>query len=108
MTTLDQPPCGPGSIPLTGQQYQIAAGQYRTTADWPCELIEAAIPADIGLFDTSPMYGDAERLLAGALDGQRDQVLLADKIWIPSLQESAAQLARAASLYGGHIDLMQL
>ena len=31
MTTLDQVRCGPGAVPLTGQQYQIAAGQYRAT-----------------------------------------------------------------------------
>ena len=40
--------------------------------------------AGIRLIDTSPMYGAAERLLAGALDGQRDQVLIADKVWTPS------------------------
>ena len=51
-----------------------AAGRHR-------ELIDAAIAAGIGLFDTSPMYGEAERLLAGALAGQRGQVVIADKIW---------------------------
>jgi hypothetical protein len=29
VTTLDQVRCGPGAVPLTGQQYQITAGQYR-------------------------------------------------------------------------------
>jgi aryl-alcohol dehydrogenase-like predicted oxidoreductase len=53
-----------------------AAGRHR-------ELIDAAIAAGTRLFDTSPMYGDAERLLAGALDGQRDQVVIADKVWTP-------------------------
>ena len=64
--------------------------------------------AGIGLFDTSPMYGDAERLFAGALDGQRGQVVIADKIWTPSAEEGAAQLARAAGCYGGRVDLMQI
>jgi aldose 1-epimerase len=31
VTTLDQPPRGATAFPLTGQQYQIAAGQYRAT-----------------------------------------------------------------------------
>ena len=48
------------------------------------ELIDAAIGAGIRLIDTSPMYGAAERLLAGALDGERDQVVIADKVWTPS------------------------
>ena len=54
------------------------------------------------------MYGDAERLLADALDGQRDQVVIADKIWTPSAEEGAAQLARAVAWYGGRVDLMQI
>ena len=48
------------------------------------ELIEAAIGAGIRLIDTSPMYGAAERLLADALDGERDQVVIADKVWTRS------------------------
>ena len=78
-----------------------AAGRHR-------ELISAAIAAGIALFDTSPMYGDAERLLAAALDGQRDQVLIADKIWTPSAEEGAAQLDRAVAWYGGRVDLVQI
>ncbi len=77
------------------------AGQHR-------ELIDAAIAARIRLVDTSPMYGDAERLLAGALDGRRDQVIIADKVWTPSPEEGVAQLSRAVDWYGGHVDLMQI
>jgi aryl-alcohol dehydrogenase-like predicted oxidoreductase len=45
----------------TWQRLEAAAasGQHR-------ERIEAAIAASIRLIDTSPMYGDAERLLADA------------------------------------------
>jgi aryl-alcohol dehydrogenase-like predicted oxidoreductase len=95
------------SVPVVGLgtwrrlEAAAAAGRGR-------ELIQAAIAAGIRLIDTSPMYGDAERLLAGALDGNRGQVLIADKIWTPSPEEGAAQLARAAGWYGGHIDLMQI
>jgi len=78
-----------------------AAGRHR-------ELVDTAIETGIGLFDTSPMYGDAERLLAAALDGKRDQVVIADKVWTPSPEEGAAQLARAVDWYGGRVDLMQI
>src|SRR5246127_1960538 len=78
-----------------------AAGRHR-------ELIDAAIAAGIGLFDTSPMYGDAERLLAHALDGRRGQVVIADKVWTLSAEKGAAQLARAVAWYGGRVDLMQI
>jgi aryl-alcohol dehydrogenase-like predicted oxidoreductase len=95
------------SVPVVGLgtwqrlEAAAAAGRHR-------ELIGTAVTAGIRLFDTSPMYGDAERLLAGALDGQRDQVVIADKIWTPSAQEGAAQLARAVDWYGGRVDLMQI
>ena len=72
------------------------------------ELIDAAITADIRLIDTSPMYGDAERLLGTALEGKRDQAVVADKIWTPSPQEGAAQLDRAVNWYGGRVDVMQI
>ena len=38
----------------------------------------------------------------------RDQVVIADKIWTPSAEEGAAQLARAVDWYGGRVDLMQI
>jgi aryl-alcohol dehydrogenase-like predicted oxidoreductase len=70
------------SVPVVGLgtwrrlEAAAAAGRHR-------ELISAAVAAVIAVFDTSPMYGDAERLLAAALDGRRGQVLVAGKIWIP-------------------------
>ena len=87
---------GRGRVPVVGLgtwrrlEAAAASGRHR-------ELTDAAIAADIRLFDTSPMYGEAERLLADALDGQRGQVLIADKIWTPSAEEGEVQLARAAA-----------
>jgi len=94
-------------VPVVGlgtwQRLEAAAasGQHR-------ELIEAAIAADIRLIDTSPMYGDAELLLADALGAKRDQVVIADKVWTPSPEQGAAQLARAVDWYCGRVDLMQV
>ena len=95
------------SVPVVGlgtwRRLEAAAarGQDR-------ELIDAAIAAGIRLIDTSPMYGNAERLLGGALEGKRDEVIVADKIWTPSPREGAAQLDRAVRWYGGRVDLMQI
>ena len=72
------------------------------------ELIDAAIAAGVRLMDTSPMYGAAERLLGAALEGRRDQVIVADKIWTPSAEEGVTQLNRAVGWYGGRVDLMQI
>jgi aryl-alcohol dehydrogenase-like predicted oxidoreductase len=95
------------SAPVVGlgtwQRLEAAAavGQHR-------ELVQNAMVAGIRLFDTSPMYGDAERLLADGLGARRDQALIADKVWTPSAEQGAAQLARAVDWYGGHVDLMQI
>ncbi len=95
------------SVPVVGlgtwQRLEAAAagGQDR-------ELIDAAITAGIRLIDTSPMYGDAERLLGAALTDKRDEVVVADKIWTRSPQEGVAQLDRAVDWYGGRVDLMQI
>jgi aryl-alcohol dehydrogenase-like predicted oxidoreductase len=95
------------SVPVVGLgtwqrlEAAAAAGQHR-------ELIEAAIAAGIRVIDTSPMYGAAERLLSGALDGRRGQAFIADKVWTPSAEEGAAQLSRAVDWYGGRVDLMQV
>jgi aryl-alcohol dehydrogenase-like predicted oxidoreductase len=72
------------------------------------QLLDSAIAAGIRLIDTSPMYGDAERLLAATLHGTRDRVLIADKVWTPSLEEGVAQLGRAVEWYGGRVDLVQI
>jgi aryl-alcohol dehydrogenase-like predicted oxidoreductase len=98
---------GRASVPVVGLgtwrrlEAAAAAGRHR-------ELIDTALAVGIRLVDTSPMYGDAERLLAGALDGKRDQAVVADKVWTPSPEEGVAQLARAADWYGGRVDLMQI
>jgi aryl-alcohol dehydrogenase-like predicted oxidoreductase len=98
---------GQASVPVVGlgtwRRLEAAAAAGRHS-----ELADAAIAAGIRLFDTSPMYGEAERLLADALGGHRGQALIADKIWTPSAQEGAGQLARAAAWYGGRVDLMQI
>lgn len=43
------------------------------------EVVHAAIDAGITLFDTADSYGDSEVFLADALEGRRDEVILATK-----------------------------
>jgi diketogulonate reductase-like aldo/keto reductase len=95
------------SVPVIGLgtwqrlEAAAAAGQHG-------ELIEAGVAAGIRLVDTSPMYGAAESLLSEALDGRREQVFIADKVWTPSAPEGTAQLSRAVDWYAGRVDLMQI
>jgi aryl-alcohol dehydrogenase-like predicted oxidoreductase len=84
-------------------------GTWRTfdTGEDRRSLVSAAIDAGIDLFDSSPMYGRAETVLARALDGMRDRVLVATKIWTASAEEGRAQADHALRLFGS-IDVYQV
>ena len=71
-------------------------------------LVEAALDAGVRVFDSSPMYGRAEQLLADALRGRRSEAFVATKVWTPSPAEGQQQWARAAGWFGGRVDLMQI
>jgi aryl-alcohol dehydrogenase-like predicted oxidoreductase len=71
-------------------------------------VVRAAMEAGTTLFDTSPMYGQAERVLARSLGEARGRVLVADKVWTPSAAEGREQVARALDWYGGRIDIYQV
>ena len=55
------------------------------------EVVDAAFAAGVRVFDSSPMYGAAERSLGAALDGRRSEATLATKIWAPSVLDGRAQ-----------------
>ncbi len=71
-------------------------------------LVTAALDAGMTLFDSSPMYGRAEELLAAALTGRRDQALVATKVWTSSVTQGRRQLDRAVAWFGGHVELVQI
>ena len=53
------------------------------------------------------MYGRAEAVLAKAIDGQRDRVLIATKVWTNDPDEGRQQAEYALRLYG-HVDVCQV
>jgi aryl-alcohol dehydrogenase-like predicted oxidoreductase len=72
------------------------------------EVVHAMFEGGGRLFDSSPMYGRAERLLAAALGDLRPQVMIATKIWTPSLEQGREQFARQLEYYGGVVDVEQV
>jgi diketogulonate reductase-like aldo/keto reductase len=54
------------------------------------------------------MYGGAEASLGTALEGRREQTIVATKIWTPSVEDGREQLARQLELYGGRVDVEQV
>jgi aryl-alcohol dehydrogenase-like predicted oxidoreductase len=72
------------------------------------EIVSAALAAGITLFDSSPMYGDSERVLGMALAGRRDRAFVATKIWTRSPDEAREQMAAAFRYYDNRVDLYQV
>lgn len=94
-------------VPVVGlgtwQRLEAAAGKGTAKS-----VVEEALDQGVTFFDSSPMYGRAEELLAGALGGRRDEAFVATKVWTRSPKEGRGQLERAVEWYGGRVDLMQI
>ncbi len=93
----------------------IGMGTWRTfdvrgvrAEDERRSIVDVALASGARLFDSSPMYGEAERVLARALDWRRQDALVATKVWSASLQEGKAQIARALAWFGDYVDIYQI
>lgn len=75
---------------------------------WADSVVTAALDQGIRVFDSSPMYGPAEKLLAEALGDRRGEAFVATKVWAGSAAEGVAQLERAVKWFRGTVDLMQI
>jgi diketogulonate reductase-like aldo/keto reductase len=79
-----------------------------TEARERARVVEAALASGSNLFDSSPMYGRAERVLGDALQGRRDDALVATKVWTDDDREARAQYDHALDCFGGVVDLYQV
>jgi diketogulonate reductase-like aldo/keto reductase len=71
-------------------------------------VTDAALAAGARVFDSSPMYGAAERVLGATLEGRRDDAFVATKIWTDDAAEGRRQAERALGFFGGRVDLLQV
>ncbi len=89
----------------------IGLGTWRTfgrNSELAREVLDAAFASGVRLVDSSPMYGGAENSIGAALDGRRDHVTIATKIWARSLDEGRAQYAKQLEWFGGRIEIEQV
>ena len=90
----------------------VGFGTYRafdvSDASAVMPVVDAALAGGASLFDSSPMYGQAERVLGEALDGRRERALVATKVWTEDDREAERQIQRALGYYGGRIDIYQV
>ena len=100
-TGLDVPAIGMG----TWRTFDVRGARAGQQAQ---AVVRSALALGIDFFDSSPMYGEAERVLGQALEDTRDRALIATKIWARSAEEGRRQAEAALRFYGGHIDLYQV
>jgi aryl-alcohol dehydrogenase-like predicted oxidoreductase len=86
----------------TWRTFDVRAAEERRT------VLETALECGSNLFDSSPMYGAAERVLGELLQGRRGEALVATKVWTPDDAEAARQIAQALSFYENWVDLYQV
>lgn len=73
------------------------------------EVVRAALDSGVTLFDSSPMYGEAERVLGGALKKYgRDQATVATKVWTSNDREARRQIENALNFFGDRVELYQV
>jgi aryl-alcohol dehydrogenase-like predicted oxidoreductase len=71
------------------------------------DVVSGAVESGCRVIDTSPMYGEAEASLASALDGSRDGVTVATKIWAQTIAEGHEQFQRQLAWFG-RVDIEQV
>ncbi|MCZ7571707.1 MAG: aldo/keto reductase [Ardenticatenaceae bacterium] len=100
-TGLEVPTVGMG----TWRTFDVRAAAAAANAR---RVVDTALAAGASFFDSSPMYGEAERVLGAALQGRRDAALIATKVWAPTVAEGRDQVRRALGFFGGHVELYQI
>jgi aryl-alcohol dehydrogenase-like predicted oxidoreductase len=93
----------------------VGMGTWRTfdvrdpAAEANCRaVLDEAYRAGATLFDTSPMYGNAEDTLSRTMGARRADALVADKVWTDDDREADAQITRALRWFGGVVDIYQV
>ena len=71
-------------------------------------IVEEALEAGANLFDSSPMYGEAERVLGLALDGRRDEAIIATKVWTADDDQAERQIEASLRHAHGRVELYQI
>ncbi len=99
-TGLDVPVIGMG----TWQTFDVRGSAVAKRR----EVADAAFETGATLFDSSPMYGEAEHVLGSTLEGRRDQAIVATKVWTADDREAEQQIGRALGYFGGRVDIYQV
>jgi aryl-alcohol dehydrogenase-like predicted oxidoreductase len=99
-TGLHVPVVGMG----TWQTFDVTGSE----ADKRNRVTDAAFEMGATFFDSSPMYGEAERVLGRTLRGRRDGAIVATKVWTSNDGEAMKQIATSLGFFRRHVDVFQV
>jgi len=71
-------------------------------------VVDTALASGATLFDSSPMYGEAERVLSQTVGTRRAEALIATKVWTSSAADGRRQISRAMMLFDDLVDIYQV
>ena len=96
------------SVPVVGLGTARVFNVHGDAGQARCEaVVDAALEQGANLFDTSPMYGEAESVLAHALADRRGDALVATKVWARTRAVGEQQIEQALGWFG-FVDLYQV
>jgi aryl-alcohol dehydrogenase-like predicted oxidoreductase len=74
------------------------------------QIVMTALENHSNFYDSSPMYGEAERVLGQAVKnlGVRSEVMIATKVWTESDEIAGQQFENAFKFFEGYVDLYQV
>lgn len=96
------------SVPVIGMGTWQTFDVRGVAAETRRAVVDAALETGVTLFDSSPMYGEAEHVLGRALEGRRDDAIVATKVWTADDRQAEQQIATAFEYFGGWVDIYQV
>jgi len=95
-------------VPVVGMGTWRTFDVRGTTAHERVAVTDAAFEAGATFFDSSPMYGEAERVLGRTLQGRRDRAIVATKVWSSNDAEAEQQMTAALEYFERSVDVYQV
>lgn len=96
---LDVPVVGMG----TSKTFDVPAVDTARQA-----VTDTALSTGANFVDSSPMYGEAERILGATLGDRRSDAIVATKVWTPDDETAERQIDASLGYFGGHVEVFQV
>ena len=98
------------SVPVIGMGTYISFDvSSQSDIDVRHKIIDQCIEHGVTLLDSSPMYGQAERVIGLSTEGKRDNLMFATKVWTRGKEEGERQIRQSFELMKtDYVDIFQV